>query len=103
MLKFVPDYLKTKKMCKHPAKKLTFVIRCIFVRYKIQQICDKAVDNYANELEFVHDCYKTHKYVTKLSILIHLQYYLFLNTIRLKKFLIKLSIPVFFFISFCTQ
>ena len=24
MLKFVPDHLKTKKMCKHAAKKTTF-------------------------------------------------------------------------------
>ena len=24
MLKFVPDHLKTKKMCKHAVKKLTF-------------------------------------------------------------------------------
>ena len=26
MLKFAPDHLKTKKMCKHDAKKLPFVI-----------------------------------------------------------------------------
>ena len=25
MLKFVPDHLKTKKMCKHEAKKLRFI------------------------------------------------------------------------------
>ena len=27
MLKFVPDHLKTKKMCKHSDKKFPFVIR----------------------------------------------------------------------------
>ena len=27
MFKFVPDHLKTKKMCKHVGKKLPFVIR----------------------------------------------------------------------------
>ena len=26
MLKFAPDHLKTKKMCKHDAKKLPFII-----------------------------------------------------------------------------
>ena len=26
MLKFVPDDLKTRKMCKHPVKKLIFLI-----------------------------------------------------------------------------
>ena len=27
MLKFVPDHLKTKKMCKHATKKLPVVVR----------------------------------------------------------------------------
>ena len=27
MLKFVPDHLKTKKMCKHAVKKIPFVIK----------------------------------------------------------------------------
>ena len=29
MLKFVPDHLKTKKMCKNAAKKLPFLIRYV--------------------------------------------------------------------------
>ena len=29
MLKFVPDYLKTKKMCKHAAKKLPYLLRYV--------------------------------------------------------------------------
>ena len=29
MLKFVPDQLKTKKMCKYAVKKLRFVIRYV--------------------------------------------------------------------------
>ena len=36
MLKFVPDHLKTKKMCKHAAKKLPFVIRYVIDQYKTQ-------------------------------------------------------------------
>ena len=27
MLKFVPDHLKTKKMCKHAVKKLPYLLR----------------------------------------------------------------------------
>ena len=38
MLKFVPDHLKTKKMCKHAVKKLPFVIRYLPDQYKTQQI-----------------------------------------------------------------
>ena len=33
--------------------------------YKIQKICNKAVDNYAHALEFVRDCYKTQKMCVK--------------------------------------
>ena len=29
MLKFVPDHLKTKSMCKHAVKKLPYVLRLI--------------------------------------------------------------------------
>ena len=29
MLKFVPDHLKTKTMCKHTVRKLAFVIRYV--------------------------------------------------------------------------
>ena len=46
MLKFVPDYLKTKKMCKHAVKKLLFLIRCVPDQYKTQQMCDKMVQHY---------------------------------------------------------
>ena len=56
--------------------------------YKNQDMCYKAVDNYP-------DCYMIQKCVTKLPILIILQYNLFLNAIRLKKYVIKLLIDVF--------
>ena len=55
-------------------------------------MCDKAVDNYPHALQFVPDCYMTQKCVIKLSMLILLQYNLFLNTIRLEKCVIKLLI-----------
>ena len=83
ILKFVPDYLKTKKMCKHTVKKFPFLKRYDLDRYKTQQICDtafsenggklepvldcskdqqlcdKSVDNYPLALKFVPDCYIT--------------------------------------------
>ena len=40
MLEFVPNHLRTKKMCKHAVKKLPFVIRYVPDRYKTKQICD---------------------------------------------------------------
>ena len=43
MLKFVPDNLKTKKMCKHAVKKLPFLIRYVSDQYKIQQMCGKSI------------------------------------------------------------
>ena len=43
MLKFIPDHLKTKTMCKHAVKKLPFVIRYVPDQYKTQQMRSKAV------------------------------------------------------------
>ena len=43
MLKFVLDHLRTKKMCKHAVKKLSFLLRYVPDQYKTQQMCDKAV------------------------------------------------------------
>ena len=41
MLKFVPDYLKTKKICNNAIKKQPLVIINTPNRYKIQYICGK--------------------------------------------------------------
>ena len=66
--------------------------------YKNQEMCNKAVDNYPYTSKFVPNCYKTQKRVIMLSILILLQYNLFLNVIRLKKCVIKQFIDVYFFV-----
>ena len=94
MLKFVPDHLKTKKMCKHTVKKLHYLLRYVPNQYQTQQMCDKAilenggtlkpvpdfykdqemsnkaVDNYPHASEYFAEHYKTHKCMIKLSILI---------------------------------
>ena len=88
MLRFIPDNLKTKNMCKHAVTKLPLVITYLADQYKTR-MCDKAVlenggmlktvpdcyknkkirnkavDNYARALEFVPDCYKTQKMCNK--------------------------------------
>ena len=43
MLRFFPDHLKTKKMCKHAVKKFPFGIRYVADRYKTQEMCDKVI------------------------------------------------------------
>ena len=43
MLKFVPDYVKTKKVCKHAFKKLPYLLRYVPDRYETQQMRDKAI------------------------------------------------------------
>ena len=43
ILKFVPDHLKTKKMCKDAVKKLPFRIKYVPNQYKTEQMCDKAI------------------------------------------------------------
>ena len=58
MLKIVPDYLKTKKMCKNAVKKLAFVINYVPNQYKTQEICDKVILENDRTLKFVSDCNK---------------------------------------------
>ena len=38
MLKFVPDYLKTKTICKHTIKKLPYLLRYVPDQCKTQQM-----------------------------------------------------------------
>ena len=59
MLKLVPDYLKTIKICKHAVKKLTFVIRYVPDQHQTQQMCDKAILENGGTLETVVECFKT--------------------------------------------
>ena len=56
--------------------------------YKNYEMCNKAVNNYPQLLEFLPECYKTQKMVN-LLILILLQLNIFLNTIRLNKCVLK--------------
>ena len=58
MLRFVPDHLKTKKICRYAVKKLVFVIRYVPDRYKTQEICDKVALENGGTLRCVPDCYK---------------------------------------------
>ena len=58
MLTFVPDHLKTKKICKHALKKLPYLLRYVPDKYKTQQICDEAILENAGTLKYVPDCHK---------------------------------------------
>ena len=65
MLKFVPDHLKTKKMCKHAVKKLPYLLRYVPDQYKAQQICDKAILENVGTLKSVLACYKKQEMCNK--------------------------------------
>ena len=43
MLKFVPDHLATKKMCKRTVKKLLYLLRYVVDQYETQKMCDEAI------------------------------------------------------------
>ena len=58
MLKFVPDHIKTRKMCKHAVQKLPILIRYVPDQYKTQRMCDKAISENSGTLKSVPDCYK---------------------------------------------
>ena len=56
MLRFVPDHLKTRKICKNVVKKLPFVVKFVPDRYKTMEMCDKVIKENGRMLEFIPDC-----------------------------------------------
>ena len=59
MKRLVPDWLKTKEMCKKAAKKLSFITRYAPDWYKAQEACDKPIIvEHSGTLIFVSGCYK---------------------------------------------
>ena len=95
--RYVPDQYKTHKMCDKVILESGGVLRFVPDWYKNKKICNKDVDNYALALELVPDCYNSKKKcVTKLFILILLQYNTFLIDISLKKYAINMLMLVFF-------
>ena len=53
MIRFVPDHLKTKNMCKHAVTKLLFITGHVPDRYQTQQMCDKAVVENGGTWKFI--------------------------------------------------
>ena len=84
-LKFVPDHLKTKLMCKHPVNKLPFLIRCVPDQYKIQQMCDKAILEFGGTLKSISD-----RCVINLLKITLMHQDLFVNAIRLDNSIVNI-------------
>ena len=57
MPKFCFDHLITKTICNYAVKN-NLVFDSVSNRYKTQEICDKAVDDFAHEFKFVPEWYK---------------------------------------------
>ena len=92
MLRFVPDHLKTKKMCKHAVKKFLFVIRYIPDQYKTHEMCDKAILENSGTLKSVPGCCKNQKMCSKaVDNYAHVIYFPPI-ALRLTKRVIRLSI-----------
>ena len=85
VIQYVLHLYKPPPMCDKTILENSEMLESLPDCYKNQQMCDKVVDNYTHILKFV----------IKLSILILLEYDLFLNAIKLKKCVIKLLIDVF--------
>ena len=66
ILKLVPNYFKTKKICKYAVKRLSFVIRYVADQYKTQKMCGKAVLENSRTSEYVTGQYKTQEICDRL-------------------------------------
>ena len=69
MSEFVPDHVKTKKMCKHAIKKLLFQVYYVPDRHKTQQMCSKVSLRNSGMLMLICDCYKVKRCI--IVILMH--------------------------------
>ena len=58
LLKFIPDHLKSKKMCRHAVKKLHYLLRYVPNQYKTQQTCGKAFLENGGIVKSLTDWYK---------------------------------------------
>ena len=56
--KFVPDHLKTTKMCKDPVKRLPYLIRYVPDQYKTRKMYEKAILESGGTLKSFPDCCK---------------------------------------------
>ena len=65
MLRLVPNYLKTKKMCKNAVKKLSFVRKYVCNQSQTNEMCDKVIIENGEKLGFIPDCYKDQKMCDK--------------------------------------
>ena len=55
MLKFDPDHLKIKKLCKHTVKKIPYLLRSVPDRYKTQEMSEKVILENGGTLKTVPD------------------------------------------------
>ena len=46
-------------MCKHAVKKLPYLLRYVSDQYETQQICDKAILENGETLEYILGCFKS--------------------------------------------
>ena len=61
MIKFVPDHLEIRKMCKDAVKKLTYLSKYVPDQYKTQQMWEKAILENDGTLKCIPDCCKNQK------------------------------------------
>ena len=78
---FIPDSYKDKKMCNESADNCAHALGFVPDCHKAQKTCDKAVSTYPFAIQFVSDRLRLKKYVIKLSILVLLYLILFLINI----------------------
>ena len=57
----VPDWDKTQEICDTVVFEEPFVVKYCLYRYKTQEMCHKAFDDFLLALKFVHDCFVTNK------------------------------------------
>ena len=58
MLKFVPDHLRTKVMCKNAVNRLAFVVMYVPDGHKTEEMCNEGILRNHEMLRFIPYCYE---------------------------------------------
>ena len=60
---FVPDRYKTQEMCDKAVDNYAHALKFVPDQYRTKKMYDEAVDNYSSLIQFVPECNKTNKNV----------------------------------------
>ena len=91
----VPDCYKNQGMCNEAVDNYPDALEFVYECFMTQGMCDKVVNTQSSTIQFVPELYKTQKiYMIKLLINLFLYSFMFLIGMKLKKYVTELFLMI---------